>query len=85
LNHESLKTWARELVQALASAHAQKLREGIQCDDVWDRLSHEIAQARSVYFDRLGGRTSLQAARIFEAELNDALLADQSFNPCPLW
>jgi hypothetical protein len=75
---------ARVLVSDIVVYAGDQVRIGIEKDDLFDRLHHEIERARAFYRRRVDPSFP-DAERVFNHALVDVLVAGQRRVPTHLW
>lgn len=80
-----LKENARRFVQEALRPYDKRATEGLQHDDLWERLTESIQQVHQGFQKHFSGIAELKREFLFINILNDLLLADKNFIPCPIW
>ena len=75
---------ARTIASDVMLYHREKVIEGLQCDDLFERLEEELKEARELYEERVSAALRAQH-NLLERALVDVLIASHAHIPCELW
>jgi hypothetical protein len=75
---------ARAIVSDLVVYHAERVREGIAADDLFERLAPEIAEAR-LFFESRVEEEAAAKTNAFDRALVDVLVYRSGRHPSRIW
>lgn len=80
-----LKEEARRFINESLRSHEEEILRGLRNDDLWECLAGPIEKTRQGFQERFSDMAESEREFLFENLLNDLLLAEKNFIPCPIW